>query len=225
MNLRKFAAAAILAGGLLLAGTTQAAVITLDFQGFQNGSKTGTITAMGTTVSNTQAGLFVFNVTNVSGDPEINLYSKLVAFCLEANVLLQDPASYELLSAGDYFNDAARMARIEQLFSQFLGSIGTATTDAAFQLALWEIIYDSDLNLEAGDFVASSFGGARAVAQGWLDSLGTGGSASLWALRAPGDGVSNVSQDLITWVPEPGTLALLGLGLIGFGAMRRRAKA
>jgi hypothetical protein len=225
MNIRKLATSAALAGALLVGSVANAAVLTLDFTGFKNGSVSGSLTANGDTINGAQAGMFRFNVTNVVGDAPIDLFNQIHAFCIEATIDLQDPADYQLLSAGDYFNDATKYGLIQQLFSKHFAETGTRNTDAAFQLALWEIIYDGgDLDLSGGNFTATGFEGALGIAAGWLANLGTGNSFSgLWALQAPGVGVPNDSQDLITWeVPEPATLALLGIGLIGFGAMRRR---
>lgn len=97
---------------------------------------------------------------------------------------------------------------------------------AAFATAIWEIVYEDlpvssskwdvkvDGTLGAGGF-RTSFGGA-AIANSWLHSLdGTGPMANLRVFSHDG------SQDYIVQVPEPATVALLGLGGI-LSLMRRR---
>lgn len=229
MSMRKIALALAMTGGLMFASAAQSAVLKIDFAGFKNGSRTGDVKldlGGGAVFEDTlAAGQFVFDVDfdvdNVSGTPEIDIFTQIVAFCTEVDIDLDTPANYELLAAAAYFTPA-KLTLIEQLFGLGLGSIGDADNDAAFQLALWEIIYDTDATLSSGVFQATGFGAALGIAQGWLDALGTGGTfTQLWALRANGE-YGDPSQDLITWVPEPGTLALIGAGLIGFGALRRR---
>lgn len=151
------------------------------------------------------------------------------AFCLELTETIQEPNSYTYkvvpLASGvapdgdgmfTFPLDATQIAQMSELWGRHRSSI-TAATATAFQLAIWEIVYDNNLIINGlGDslqFTAPTPAGDIALAQFYLNSIdGTGPMMTLEAFTHP------TQQDQI--IPAPGTIALLGVG--GLLAARRR---
>ncbi|MEQ1823137.1 MAG: PEP-CTERM sorting domain-containing protein [Fimbriimonadaceae bacterium] len=134
-------------------------------------------------------------------------------------------------------NGDAKRAAVNNLFRYGFNSVTGAGADssraAAFQIAVWKIGYDFDgsvdsLNLGTGRFRAGMKNGGSLDAQIQvnLNDLLNGATA----VGPERKGVTRViafhsdcNQDQITAVPEPATLAAIGIGLAGI--MRRRKKA
>lgn len=103
---------------------------------------------------------------------------------------------------------------IDELYGRFFGGLDFDDPGemAAFQLAVWEIVYDSGVDLTDGWFRAAS-GSYRSLAQSYLNSLdGSGPRLAVEALAREG-----VQDQLV--VPEPASALLLSLAL---AAWRRR---
>lgn len=113
---------------------------------------------------------------------------------------------------------------LQLLANESLGLVHDGKTSSAFQLAIWEIVNETGnhFDLTKGSFSASgSSYGAIELANSWLIGLSSGDVATRYDLAVL---ASPSRQDLavFTRVPEPGTLALLALGVLGFAATRRK---
>ncbi len=214
---------AVAAAGLMGSSLTATADI-LGTTGYQSGSQSFGISLDGAT-SNVNAGGFAGTWNS----------GAIVFWCVELTQFFGFGGNYT--DYGASLQSGAAFTMLGQLFNEAYGSSASdAQHSAAFQLAIWEIVYDSDLDLGAGGFhITSGNSTTIAIAQEWLAKLGNyADTYDLILLH------SASHQDFVTFgkpfeklkltVPEPTPFALLAAAMAALllasrvrrGATRRR---
>jgi hypothetical protein len=165
------------------------------------------------------AGVFVLDQRPTAGGP----WDEFLSFCLEPDVYLtpfSNPYRVSTVAGAGYSQPL-----IGELWGRYRGLVSNDVNAAAFQVSLWELAYGAtDRNLLTGAFQLTSGGAVYSTAQGWLTSLdGTGPQAGGLVVLVNNQQLTD-RQDLITQVPEPGTLALLALGLAGLAWTQQRRR-
>jgi len=196
-------AVALALAGMVMASSAQAMDIT--FHGLIH-EKTVNLTHNGSTMS-VRAGDFLIEFDG----------QQHVAYCVDLDHVIKNAwtastAPVTVLNGG---------LAIAWLYDTYAHTITTDVEAAGLQVAIWEILDDfgGALDAASGSFVLNSPTAVRNAAQGYLNSLPVDLSNYTTSSYILMSGNSPRSQNLI--VPEPGTLALLGLSVVPVITRRR----
>jgi hypothetical protein len=146
------------------------------------------------------------------------LPSQFKAWCVDLSQPLAPDVTFSFdvveLAASGYTPTRADL--LNGLFNEYFPIVNTAQESAAFQLAIWEILYDTDGSLDTGTFRATTQALTVSLANSWLANITSSAferGIDQWrvlVLQKP------VIQDQITAVriPSPGVGVCAAGGLL-----------
>lgn len=181
------------------------------------------------------SGAFGFNMVDVTKGGSV--LGKFVAWCLDLEHALETKVAtpYTVTKtpfSNSYGLDTVEMKRVQSVFDANFKSVklGDNTQAAAFQVALWNALYDGDTAAGRGPFAIKSDGSGKDIieqANKYLEAAKKFDGKKVWNLTFLESRDKTTRQNLVTVtpVPVPAAAGLLLLALGGLAAVGRRRRA
>jgi hypothetical protein len=227
MNMKKMLAVVALLITVCFAGTAAAETVLLDYINADPSAERN-VTMTGYNFGNpfnVTAGMMNFSIAPNPPASTSIFTGYWKGFCVDPSVVYQPPTVYDIVAVT---NGTSYEAAAYLLGKNYAATTTNATTAALTQIAIWEIVFDWGVqNLSAGNFKFNGSAAELAVVAGMVSDAYTqaaaGNYTSGYYIALGGNpGYGNPPQDFIFKTPEPGTLLILGLGLAGLAAIRRK---
>ncbi len=154
---------------------------------------------------------------------DTSISDRFISFCVELEQSIRSNVDYnfEVLTSAQAGYTPEQDLALRLLWASHINDVVGGTSSAAFQLAVWEIRYDTDRNLSTGTFIANSPEGSLTLAQGWLNTLSsTTTLRDLPELRVLWN--DDAQDQLTVEIPEPGAGACVMAGLLMLRRRRRK---
>ena len=153
-------------------------------------------------------------------------------FCTSASVWMMMTGCWnaDILDTNSLSPSGSQVGRLSTQHAATVHSSASNVDAQMLQAVIWEVTSEtsSTFDLTSGSFIAKNYDGSAlnatqlAAAQTFLSDTTAG--VATWYRAQLNDAGAKVSQDIVTPVPEPGTIVALATGLIGlFLRPRRRA--
>ncbi|WP_255552387.1 VPLPA-CTERM sorting domain-containing protein [Maritimibacter dapengensis] len=222
-------------GITLLAGSASAAPISLVYNGTDVAPGDREIVTFSTAPvsQGTRAYAYGFNMSDVSTPSTLGDF---MAWCLDIGSYLSTSSTagrpYTTTDAPFSNSFGVTKSRIQSVFDANFASVDTSDGKqaAAFQVALWNMVYDDDADAGSGTFAVTADSGVMSLANDYLAEAAsfTGDKAyRLTFLESTPGRYEKKYQNLVTIAPVPipaaGGLLIMALGGLGFASRRRKS--
>ena len=152
-------------------------------------------------------------------------FDKFFTYCVDLTTALVDPQTFDVKTTSSLQPSGNQIAWLVTAKAAFIGAMSGSTANAmaaGLQLAIWNVLYDTDFTVDGGTF-SSSTASAAYYANQYLGDLNTAVTNGLTANASAVFLDTGRGQDQVTTsVSEPATLLMFGLGAAVVAARRRR---
>lgn len=221
--------ATVLAATLAAAGLASAATVKGNYDADYSKDVTITSPVRNGSVNTNQFEWSRTDIAPPAPGADLTISSNFITYCVELSQSIGSSSdkTFNVVTPAAHGFSPTQTSLILNLWGTYLPTVNSSNESAAFQAAIWEIVYDTDLSLTSGSFKLNTSGTIRNTAQAWLDGI----SAPSYSYTGPNLALAVLEsasvQDQITVMQVVPTPASAAMGLAGcvFLMARRRPRA